>query len=646
MKPKNSPTASESLTFVTIVLAVAALYFGRAVLIPLALAVVFSFLLRPLVTLVEKCRLGRTPAVLLVLVFAFSLVGTLGWVVTEQLMDVTSQLPNYRTNIRNKIESLSPPKDGKLSKAAATVNELNNELTNPHVEVPAGANRNRSDKELGKTVPVRPVPVQVTQPPSNVIQFTRDRLGPLVGPLETAGIVIVFTVFMLMKREDLRNRVIRLAGEQRLNTVTQAMDDASRRLSRYLFLQFLVNAGYGFVFGFALYLIRVPHALLWGVMAGVLRLVPYIGTLCAAIFPVAMALAVFPGWTQAIWIVGIFLILELTISNFIEPWLYGSHTGISSLAILVAAVFWAVLWGPIGLILSTPLTVCLMVLGLYVPQLQFLEVLLGDEPALPPEAQFYQRLLAMDQDEAADIARSYLKEKSLEGLYEAVLIPALGLAEEDRHMGVLEADRKNFICQSAEELVEELGEEANAADKTPDESAMPEADDDRSTEIGSQSRSSESPRLSIVCMPARDRADEIVAAMVAQLLEKDSFSARSLKIGAVADMLDEVSELEASIVCVSALPPFALGHARSLCRRLKTRCPQVRVILGLWNFEGGVARAQDRVGTSSADMVGTALSEVLAEIRQVAKAAASELVPSLLAKGEKQEPARQGPVPA
>jgi predicted PurR-regulated permease PerM len=625
MKSKNSPTASESLTFVTIVLAVSTLYFGRGVLIPLALAVVFSFLLQPLVTLVEKSRSGRALAVLLVLVFALGLVGTVGWVLTEQLMDVTSQLPDYRTNIRNKIESLSSPKEGKLSKATKTVKELNKELTTPHPEFPTSSDLRPGDKELGKTTPVRPVPVQVTQPPSNVVQFTRSRLGPLVGALETAGVVIVFTAFMLIKREDLRNRVIRLAGEGRLNAVTQAMDDAGRRLSRYLFLQFLANAGYGVVFGFALYLLRVPHALLWGVLGGLLRLVPYIGTFCATIFPVAMALAVFPGWKQAIWIAGIFLILELTISNLIEPWLYGSHTGISSLAILVAAVFWAVLWGPVGLILSTPLTVCLMVLGLYVPQLKFLEVLLGDEPVLPPEAQFYQRLLAMDQDEAADIARSYLRDKTLEDLYEGVMIPALGMAEQDRHMGVLEEDRKNFVYQSAEELVEELGEETTVADKPPDESAKPGGNHDRSAGIGSRSLCNESSGLSIVCVPARDRADEIVAAMVAQLLQRDGFSAQSLRIGAVADMLEEVSELQARIVCVSALPPFALGQARSLCKRLKTRFPQLRVILGLWSFEGGVARARDRVGTSFADMVGTALSEVLLEIRHVNKAAVSEL---------------------
>jgi predicted PurR-regulated permease PerM len=593
-------------------------------LIPLALAVVFSFLLRPFVTLAEKCRIGRAPAVLLVLGFSFGLVGTVGWVVTEQFMDITSQLPDYRINIRNKIQALSPPKDGKLSKATATVNELNKELTSPQAEMPAASDRSRFDKGLGKAAPGHPVPVQIAQPPSSVVQFVRSRLGPLLGPLETTGIVVVFTVFMLIKREDLRNRVIRLAGQGQLNTVTQAMDDAGRRLSRYLFLQFLVNASYGVVFGFGLCLIRLPHALLWGVLAGLLRLVPYIGTLCATVFPVALALAVFPGWTQAIWIAGIFLILELAVSNLIEPWLYGSHTGISSLAILVAAVFWAVLWGPVGLILSTPLTVCLMVLGLYVPGLKFLEVILGDEPVLPPETQFYQRLLAMDHEEAADIAHSYMKDKSLEDLYEGVLIPALRLAEQDRHMGALEEDRKNFIYQSAEELVEELGEQT-IVDKIADGFPTSNQNGDRSVGISLQSFSSQSARLNIVCVPARDKADEIVATMVAQLLQRDGFCARSLKIGPVADMLEQVSELEARIVCVSALPPFALGQARSLCKRLRMGFPELKVILGLWSFEGGVTKARDRVGTGFVDMVGTALSGVLLEIRQATDCAVSEV---------------------
>jgi predicted PurR-regulated permease PerM len=280
-----------------------------------------------------------------------------------------------------------------------------------------------------------------------VQHLIRVSLGPILGPLETGVMVIVFTLFMLMKREDLRNRIIRLAGQRRLNLMTQALDDAATRLSRYLLLQFLVNACYGLLFGIGLYFIGVPHALLWGVVGALLRFVPYVGTLIGAAFPIVMALAVFPTWTQASLAFSLFVVLELVISNFVEPWLYGAHTGISSLAILVGAVFWTILWGPLGLILSTPLTVCLILLGRYVPQLGFVEVLLGDEPVLSPEEHFYQRLLAMDQDEARNIAQGYLQDNSLGSLYESVLIPALSLAEQDRHMDTLDEKRTNFIFQ-------------------------------------------------------------------------------------------------------------------------------------------------------------------------------------------------------
>lgn len=269
---------------------------------------------------------------------------------------------------------------------------------------------------------------------------------------------MIFTLFILLKREGLRNRLLRLAGSSQLNVMTQALDEASQRLGRYLLFQFLVNAGYGVLFGLGVYFIGIPHPLLWGVFASLLRFVPYVGTAVAALFPMGMALAVFPGWSQVGLTFALFLFLELTIANLIEPWLYGTHTGVSSLAILVAAIFWGMLWGPVGLILSTPLTVCLILMGRYIPQLSFLEILLGDEPVLSPQVHFYQRLLALDDEEARDIADKYLKENPIGNLYDSVLIPALSLAEKDRHMNVLDETRTKFIHQSTRELIEELYE--------------------------------------------------------------------------------------------------------------------------------------------------------------------------------------------
>ena len=620
VRRNNQPTSSELLTLITIVLVVMALYFGRAILIPLALAVVFTFLLEPLITWLERSFLGRVSSVLLVLALAFATIGILGWVVTHQFVQITGQLPSYMGNLQQKIKLIHGFRDGSFSKANASMQQLNKELAAASADAPATPTPGQSQtkKGSGPAPAVRPIPVQVTEPPQTTFQSLGSLLGPLVKPIETAGIVIVFSVFMLLKREDLRNRLISLAGQGRLNVMTQAMDDAAQRLSRYLLLQSVINAGFGLLFGTGLYLIGIPHSLLWGVLGGLLRFIPYLGTLIAAVFPVTMALAVFPGWSQALLALGFFLVLELTVSNFVEPWLCGAHTGISSLAFLVAAAFWFMLWGPVGLLLSTPLTVCLVVLGRYVPQLRFLEVVLGDEPVLSAEEHFYQRLLAMDQEEAIDIAKAYLKVNSLESLYESVLIPALNLAEEDRHRDALDEEQEKFICQSTKELIEELGERIEQ--KPPAEGSNGE----RFPETG-PSCSIDTTMPSIVCLPARDEADEIVGLMVTQLLQRTGYRAHSVEIGAASDMLQQVSQHDTQLACVSALPPFAMGQARALCKRLRAQFPEITIILGLWNVAGGVARAQERFGSGCADIIVTTPAEAMLQIRHLTQSLSRDM---------------------
>ncbi len=593
VRSSNSPASSKSSVFIAIAVTIAMLYFGRLIFIPLALALVISFLLSPIVDLLERIHLGRVPSVMVVLALCFVLAAGVGWEITGQILDITGHLGDYKENLEQTIHSLHPPST--INQATATVRELNNEL-----EAAPGKVSNASPE--GKARASKPVAVQVTAPPTNLLQDVRALLGPLAGPLETAGIVIIFTAFMLMKREDLRNRLIRLGGQGQLTVVTQALDDASHRLSRYLLLQFVVNAAYGSLFGLAVYLVGVPHALLWGALAALLRLVPYIGTPIATVFPVAMALAVFPGWKHAALIIGVFLILEVVVGNFIEPWLYGSHTGISSIAILVAAVFWSVLWGPVGLILSTPLTVCLMLVGRYVPHLSFLEVLLGDEPVLSPPQLFYQRLLAMDSDEAREVAETEMRDKSLENLYETVLIPALGLAEEDRHTGSVSDRTIEFVYQSTREIIDDLGE-------------RPVSEDDQGETIALRQDSA----VEILCVPARDEADELVGMMFSQLLAQAGYSASHLAIGTVEDMLRQTGASGCAIVCISALPPAAVGQARSLCKRLRARFPDLSVVIGLWGFAGGVPKAQERLGAGCTDAVATTLSEALLQVRRLSE---------------------------
>ncbi|HEX4783002.1 MAG TPA: AI-2E family transporter [Candidatus Sulfotelmatobacter sp.] len=628
VRPTNTTIPSKSSLFIVLALAIAALYFGRQIFIPLALALVLSFLLTPLVDVFEKARLGRAPAVLVVMALGFALTAGLAWEVAGQLLDITGHIRDYKANLEETIRSLHPPKNGPIGQATATVRELNKEL--------ATAPAQQSHDANGTSRASRPVPVQVTAQPTNLIEELRALLGPLAAPAETAAIVVIFTAFILIKREDLRNRLIRLGGEGRLTVVTQALDDASQRLSRYLLLQFLVNTGYGLIFGFGLYFMQIPHARLWGILAALFRLIPYIGTLIATAFPVAMALAVFPGWQHALMIFGLFVIVEATVANLIEPWLYGAHTGISSFAILVAAVFWSLLWGPVGLILSTPLTVCIMLLGRYVPRLEFLEVLLGDEPVLSPPELFYQRLLAMDQDEARHIAETQLKEKSLEGVYSSVLIPALRLAEEDRHMDAVGEPTNEFINQSTREIIDDLGDCVLARGSAKDNEPADDKEKSKQEESGHPD-----PRLAqirIICLPARDEADELVGMMFSQILRQAGYTATYLSIGTVEDMLQQVSQGGFQIACVSALPPFAVGQARSLCKRLRARLPELTIMIGLWEFAGGVIKAQERVGSNCGHAVATSLSEALLQIQRLTAGGASSTdrsQRSLLASTEK-----------
>jgi predicted PurR-regulated permease PerM len=586
----DSTPASRLLTLAGIVVVIAGLYFGRQVLIPLALALIFAFLLAPVVDLLEKCRLGRTPSVLAVLMLSFALLAGIGWGVAEQLVQIMVHLPDYRANIHDKVVAVRAPATGDLGKATDTVNDLSKELS--------AASEAAGSKKLDKMGARKPIAVEVAPRPRNPSEYLRDLVGPLSGILETTGMAVIFTLFILLKREDLRNRLLRLAGSSQLNVMTQALDNASRRLRRYLLLQFVVNMGYGLVLGVGIYAIGIPHALVWGVLATLLRFVPYVGAPIAAVFPTAMAMAVFPGWSQAVLTFALSVCLEIMVANVIEPWLYGAHTGISSLAILVAAIFWSLLWGPVGLILSTPLTVCLVLIGRYIPQLSFLEILLGDESALSPQAHYYQRLLAFDDDEAREIADTFLKDNSLGNLYGSVLVPALSLAEQDRHTNALDETRIRFIFQSTRDLIDELYERPRNPAPGEDRSSVPQA---IASPVGP----------SIVCIPARDEADEIVGNMFVQLLQRAGYDAHALRVDSFPRMLEEVALLRPAVICVSALPPYAAAHARNLCKQLRTSYPKTKVVLGLWEFSGGVAKAQDKVGTNCADAIGTSLEQLV-----------------------------------
>ena len=599
------------LAVVVAVAAIAALYFARIVLIPFALALLFTFILTPVVRILERVHLRRIPSSFLVVLLSVSACGAIGWTVAQQFSDVADQLPEYKSNIKVRLEALHWPSNHALDSASETMTEISKDLA-AHPIAPHSGDVAAPQSPIGRSASSgRPVAVEVVKPPALPLESVQNVLE-LLG---SAVIVMVFTIFMLIRRDDLRNRLISLAGEGHLHLVTQTLDDASARVSKYLFFQFIVNSCYGIFIGIILHFVGVPGALLWGVIAGVLRFLPYIGPPLGGIVPLLLSLAVFHGWTRPLLVLVVFIVTELILANFIEPMLYGIHTGISSLAILVAAIFWTAIWGPIGLILSTPLTVCLLVAGRHVPRLRFLHILLGDEPALTPPSRFYQRLLAMDYDDARRLLENQMEGKTLEDLYDSVLIPALSLAEQDRHQDRLDGASEKFICQSTKELVDELWEPRG--ENTDDVREAGEAAGSPAVDHPQLMRLPPGLSLRVLCLPARDEADEIVGTMLAQVLERAGHRAQCIALGTTGEMLAQIGEEKPDVVCISALPPFAVPPVRSLYARLRAQEPNLRILVGLWHLSGDPSKISRRLGLTDGSRAFSTLAEFVEDLKAV-----------------------------
>ena len=444
----------------------------------------------------------------------------------------------------------------------------------------------------------RPYSVRVLSSPASPLEVFSGVFGTVLGVLGSAGIVIVLVVFFLIRREDLRDRFIHLIGKEQVTVTTQMLEDAGTRVSRYLSMLLLINATFGIAVGIGLYLIGVPNAILWGILAATLRFVPYVGPWIAAAMPIGLSMAISTGWVAPLLTIGLFLALELFSNNVMEPWLYGKRTGVSAVAVLVAAVFWTWLWGVVGLLLATPLTVCLLVIGKHVPQLSFLDILLGNEPVFEPKRRVYQRLLAGDQEEATELVDDDLENRSLVEVYDTLLIPALALAETDWHRGELDENRHKFILQSLREIIHERGE------------GQPEAPAKEGAEEGS------APRPCILCLPARDEADEIAGMMLAQLLATGERLVQSVSFTAAAsELVDLVERRKPDVVCISATPPAAVMHARHLCKHVRSRFPEVPVVVGLWNAQGDLSKARTRIGGAGTTHVVATLAEAQEQVR-------------------------------
>ena len=622
--PRRSLLAQEPVLLLALI--VVTLYLGRSILVPLALALTLNFLLGPIVARLQRIGLSRVPATLLVMAAATGLLGGIMWLVVGQLLTVVNGLPDHSANIRAKLAFTHVPTDSRVGQAIVSLEGLGEEFSGRNIAPPqavAAPGNSRSSSHGSPTAGPgkapslvgtlitpgqQPAPVVIVAPPSTEADYLKQIVVPVLGPLGTAGIVIVFTIYMLLKREDLRNRLLLLAGIGRINIMSQALDDAAERISRYLTANVTVNAGCGVVFAGGLLVIGVPNATLWGALLALLRMVPYLGPLVGGALPAFFALIIFPTWWQAVCVVVLIASLEAAVANFLEPWFYGTHTGISELALVVMAIFWTLLWGWAGLALATPLTVCLIVTGRVLPQMSFLHILLGDEAELAPEAHFYERLLAMDQAEAHLVAERFLKQRSTLELYDKVVLPALALAEQDRHQGVLDEERAQFLLQSAQELIEELTEYSSRG-------TGPEGH-------ASEGLDPSGRKGPVVCVPTSDQADEIAATMLAQLLERAGHKTLLLPASALSpELLARFAEDISTTICISAVPPLAFVGSRALCARLRRELPANRIIVGLWGAASSSETLRSRFGSARPDGVVVTLAEALqqfsAELHQL-----------------------------
>jgi predicted PurR-regulated permease PerM len=589
-KPDNLSPKFEAAVIAGVI--VSGIYFGRPVLIPLALAVLISFALAPLVGLFKRLRLGNAPAVVISLALVVAVVTGLGLFMGSQLARLAAELPGYQTNIGHKLQSVA---------GGATHNDtiarLNKTVENLAGQITGG------DKEDGATPgTTKPIPVVIQRTSQAPWAVAGAVLGPLLEPLGLAALVLIFASFILLQKDDLRDRFVRLAGSRDMQRTTVALDEAASRLSRYLFLQTVINTSFGLVIGGGLWLIGIPNAGLWALMAALLRFVPYVGVPLAFLFPFTLALAVDPGWTKMVWTIALFAGIEPIIGQGLEPVLYGRSMGLSAVAVVVAAVFWTWLWGPVGLLLSTPLTMCFVVFSRHVESLKFLDVMLGNQPALRFEESLYLRMLAEDPDEAAIEAEGFLHANSLSAYYDEVAARTLMLAQDDVNRGVLDTLRQTRIRDAIKGLI------VNLAERRDEDATVHDLPDTwRDAEP-------------VLCVAGRGPLDEAAALLLVDMLSKSGIGARVVSSDETsATHIRELDCTGVQLTCVSYLEPGTFKNARYQVRRLRKRMPGVPVIALFWGLGGDNSRFLDGIEATESDIVTTGLKETVQQVLTFAR---------------------------
>jgi predicted PurR-regulated permease PerM len=574
----NSPVqASHSLrVFLAVVVAVAVLRYAQDVFVPLALAILLTFLLAPLVEKLQRMHINRAVAVLFAVALTIFILGGLLWIVFHQFTDLAGQLPTYRRQLRANIADLTGALKGGVSSTTQAMEQLSRELGRVAP----------TDRELAN------VPKMQVVEPATPMRALGNFLAPFVKPVSTTALVIVFVIFMLLRLPDLRDRIISLLGSKNIRVTTEALDEAASKVSRYLLTFTIINGVQGIGTALGLYLIGVPNAVLWGALTMALRFIPYVGIWVAAAIPIALSFAIFDHWSQPAMVAGLFVALEAISYIALEPWLIGSRTGVSPIALLVAAAFWTWLWGPIGLLLAIPVTVCLVVMGKYIPQLAFLYTLLGDQPVLAPHERLYQRLLASNRDDADELLEEAARTQSRGEVCETIILPALQLAEDDHDRGILPDAKRMLIF----EHIEQWADDFIAVEHVP----LAPPGNPTSPSFGT----------TVLCVPAEDRADQISSKLLTSLLLEHGIKARTALNG-------WEDEAKPDAVVISALPPDAVTAARRTCRALRQRWHDVPILVGLWSAAGDPERARRRLESIGANSVCTSFGECIAllEIR-------------------------------
>lgn len=605
-------------TLLTLIVLAGVLYVGRDIFLPLAVAILLTFSLAPIVNVLRKWSIPRIPAVLITVTITFAVIGLFSFIVATQVTSLAQNIPAYQANIVQKVQSLK-----EMGAGGGLVDRISSAISRVGAEIEKSApgdsaNRLRGGPEAAQQ-PQKPVPVEVITKESPV-EILRNVIVPLVSPFATAGLIIVVVIFMLLEREDLRDRFIRLVGAGDLHRTTEALQEAGERVGHYLLMQLVVNTIYAIPIALGLWLLGIPNAILWGLLTLVLRFVPYIGPVIGMMIPLFLAVAVSPDWSLLFWTAGLFIAVELISNNVIEPWLYGAHTGLSAMAIIIAAIVWTSLWGPLGLVLSTPITVCLMVLGRHVPQFAFLDIILGNNPVLEPHQRLYQRLLAGDPHEATDNAEDYLESEYLVDYYERIGLPALRMGETDRQRGVLDEEQRGRFAATARTLVdnltdiareEETGEETEAAagDQEPAKTGLTgeprkvlagigarlglkraggeDAEGSAKNAGGAvESAGAAQPELvlpdgegrTILVIGGRGELDDVAAAMLAQTLEVQGAETTVVSHADIAGFGPlNLSLDQMDAVVLAYLNVASAAHARQTVRRLKRLRPSVQI---------------------------------------------------------------------